>query len=416
MNLHKTKLAFASIICILIAFTVFAQDGVQNLAIVVNGLEDSKRSIHPSLSIVDLDAPDTKNAVENEIIRIGNAPNDVQIQGDLGYVVNTYSDNVQVIALRRRISLTEIATGDGTLPEKIAFVDESKAYVTCNGTDEVKVVDLNQRRVVKTIPVGSKPWGVTVLNGKAYVTNSAAVTDWTTFQTNYGDSSVTVIDTLTDTVLQTIPMPTNATNILTDGESRVLVQSTGDFGATLGTLVIIDANSDEVEKRVKLRLTPGPTPVINSQKQVFIGSFGGMLVYDLISGKFIHDRNDLLKEFGGGAGMAIDSDDNVYITVPDWSGGGQDDLRVMGPDYSLLKSYRVGTGASFVAIGQLGLSRVAVADVNNDGVVNIFDLVLVAGHFGEEGAAVIGDLNSDGIVNILDLAFISAHFGEQVIP
>ena len=411
MNLHKTKLTFVSIICILVAFTVFAQDGVQNLAIVANGLE------YPgSLSIVDLDAPDIKNAVANEIIQTGNTPNDVQIQGEFGYVVNTYSDNVQVINLRRRISLTEIATGDGSLPEKIAFADGTKAYVTCNGTDEVKVVDLNQRRVIKAIPVGSKPWGVTVLNGKAYVANSAAVTDWTTFQTNYGDSSVTVIDTLTDTVLQTIPMPINATDILTDGESKVLVLSTGDFSATLGTLVIIDANSDEVEKRVELRLTPGPTPVMNSQKRVFIGSRGGMLVYELISGKFIHDQNNLLQEFGGGLGMAIDPDDKVYITVPDWTGGGQDDLRVMAPDYSLLKSYRVGKGASFVAIGQLGASMVAQADVNNDGVVDIFDLVLVAGHFGEEGDAVIGDLNSDGIVNILDLVLISTHFGEQVIP
>ena len=416
MSLHKTKLAFASIICILIAFTVFAQDGVQNLAVVVNGLEDSDRSIHPSLSIVDLDAPDTKDAVANEIIRIGNAPNDVQIQGDLGYVVNTYSDNVQVIDLRRRVSLTEIATGNNTLPEKIAFVDESRAYVTCNGTDEVKVVDLNQRRVIKTISVGSRPWGVTVLNGKAYVANSAAVTDWTTFQTHYGDSSVTVIDTLTDTVLQTIPMPINATSILTDGESKVLVLSTGNYRDTLGTLVIINANRDEVEKRVKLGLTPGPTPVINSQKQVFIGSFGGMLVYELMSGKFIHDRNNLLKEFGRGFGMAIDPDDNVYIAAPDWSGGGGDELRVMGPDYSLLKSYRVGKGASFVAIGQLRPSTVALADINNDGVVNIFDLVLVANHFGEEGDAVIGDLNSDGIVNILDLVLVSNHFGAQIIP
>ena len=54
------------------------------------------------------------------------------------------------------------------------------------------------------------------------------------------------------------------------------------------------------------------------------------------------------------------------------------------------------------------LQAVRRGDINQDGVVNILDLVLVAKHFGENpttNAAV--DLNNDGIVNILDLVAIS---------
>ena len=52
-------------------------------------------------------------------------------------------------------------------------------------------------------------------------------------------------------------------------------------------------------------------------------------------------------------------------------------------------------------------------DVNDDGVVNIQDLVLVAGQFGESGEDLKGDLNGDGIVNIQDLVIVASHFGED---
>ena len=44
-------------------------------------------------------------------------------------------------------------------------------------------------------------------------------------------------------------------------------------------------------------------------------------------------------------------------------------------------------------------------DVNNDGIVNILDLTLVASRFGERSP----DINGDGIVNILDLVRIAQH-------
>ncbi len=52
-------------------------------------------------------------------------------------------------------------------------------------------------------------------------------------------------------------------------------------------------------------------------------------------------------------------------------------------------------------------------DVNDDGTVDIRDLVLVAGQLGESGENLTGDLNSDGIVNIQDLVIVASHFGED---
>ena len=51
-------------------------------------------------------------------------------------------------------------------------------------------------------------------------------------------------------------------------------------------------------------------------------------------------------------------------------------------------------------------------DLNEDGKINIQDLVLVAGEFGEVGVGLKGDVNGDGEVNILDLVLVASRFGE----
>ena len=52
-------------------------------------------------------------------------------------------------------------------------------------------------------------------------------------------------------------------------------------------------------------------------------------------------------------------------------------------------------------------------DVNDDGIVNIQDLVLVAAQLGESGEDLQGDLNRDGTVNIQDLVIVASHLGED---
>ena len=52
-----------------------------------------------------------------------------------------------------------------------------------------------------------------------------------------------------------------------------------------------------------------------------------------------------------------------------------------------------------------------ISDVNGDGIVNIQDLVLVSGQFGETGKN-SADVNGDGVVNIQDLVLVAGAFGE----
>ena len=55
-------------------------------------------------------------------------------------------------------------------------------------------------------------------------------------------------------------------------------------------------------------------------------------------------------------------------------------------------------------------SKKLAEDVNQDGVVNIIDLTLVASNFGKTGQN-DADVNGDGVVNIIDLTLVAAAFG-----
>ena len=356
----------------LIPNAVTAQNQINNLAIVVNGLSKPEVGISPSLSIVNLDEPDAARAVAKEEIPFGDIiPSDLIAQENLLYVVNQIRDPffdprggyVEVIDLQTRSTVGKISIDSDTTPKQIALVESSKAYVTGLYSDKVDVLDLNRYRVIKRIPAGQAPDGITVLNGKAYVANSAYVKEEGTWNVSYDDnSSVTVIDTANDTVLKTIPMPINTCGITNDGESKVIAVSAGvgDWivpGGIPGTIVIIDTATDEIADTIDLEKSAG-SPAVDSMKRLFISS-GGLLVYDLLGNQWLHGPENPFSDLGGVS--AIDQDDNLYITKSDWTGGGMDELYIVSPNAMLLETYRVGHGASGVALAQVETLMTAVS-------------------------------------------------------
>lgn len=395
----------------------FAQTEIENLAVAINALDKDDWNITSSLSIVDLDEPNLKHAVDSEIISIGGVPSDILIHGHLAYISNfdwlsDYThDSIIIVNLERREIIGVIPIQAGAYPQQLALVNSNKMYVTCDNTHQVHVVNIDSRSVSKVISDASfnKTTGITILNGKAYVTNPAWEWDAAAGKSIYHQSTVTVIDTQTDSVIKTIAMPINAGGILNDGDSTVIVKTTGNYSGITGKLVFIDTTTDEIIKTVDLKMTPGSF-AINSEKQLFIqGGWlsPGLLIYDVPSQEWIRDKDNTLEEFAGGSGMTFGLDGNLYIAKPDWTGSGMSILLVMGSDKSLIKTYHLGHGTDKVAVVQIVPRN---EDVNDDGFVEIKDLMIVAQDLGKTGEGLLSDVNGDGEVNILDLVLVAQHF------
>lgn len=412
---HSLLLTSALLFTLLVG-TVFGQADVQNLAVIVNALDKADLNITATLSLIDLDEPNEKRAVDREILPIGDVPSGLLVHGHLAYISRfdwisgVLSDNILIVNLERREIVGEIPIAPGAYPQRLALVNPNKMYVTCDNAHQVHVIDIPNRNVTKIItdPSFNKTTGITLLKGKVYVTNPAWEWDAEAGTSIYHDSSVTVIDPETDTVLKSIPMPINAGGILNDGESTVIVKTTGDYNLISGKLVLIDATTDEIVKTVDLKMTPG-TFAINSQKRLFIqGGWQnpGLLIYDVPTQKWIRDKDDALAEFAGGAGMAFGPDGNLYITKPDWTGGGLSTVLVMGPDETLRKTYQAGHGTDNIALAQI-VPR--PEDVNDDGFIDLADLTIASRYLGESGVGILADINGDGTVDIRDLVLISRH-------
>lgn len=91
--------------------------------------------------------------------------------------------------------VTTLAVGETSLEGVAIDKNTHRAYVANNGGDSVLVVDIISHTVVNEIPVGTAPLGVAIdpATKRVYVANS-------------GSNNVSVIDTTTNTVIATIPV------------------------------------------------------------------------------------------------------------------------------------------------------------------------------------------------------------------
>ncbi len=291
--------------------------------------------------------------IQKDIYNVGNAPNDVEVRGNSLYVINTLDSNLQIIDLDTGVS-DFVDLGEGSSPEKMAFVNDTTVYVTAGMANSVKVIDLAGKSVVKEIPVGTAPWGVEISQGKAYVVNSNY--DFANFVAREG--SVSVIDIGAGEVIQTIDVGVNSQEIALDTQGRLLVLCTGNYGDVMGSIIIIDPATDTASAPVDIGTIPSGIAVRDDGVAFitfsnFLTGESGLLSFDTNSGALTHSVASPLIPGIAGMGMATDSNNRLYIAVPDWDGSSKDKLLILDENDQLIGTHEIGDGggaASFVAV------------------------------------------------------------------
>lgn len=236
--------------------------------VVVNGLSSA-------MSVVDLGLPPsvTDHFGGNTL---GPNANRVVVRGSEAFVVNSgtfgsaENASVQVIDLTTGALVRTIPLPDGDNPWTMAFVNDFKAYVTNWLSDSVTVINpqlSGPSAVVGRIelPPISAPEGIVVYEGRAYTANTGL--DLGTFL--YGPGTVSVIDTITDTLVDADGDPSNGLDtpvflsgvnpqdLEVDGQGKLWVVCTGDWWSVFGSVDIVDLDSLSTEATIPVGGSPG---------------------------------------------------------------------------------------------------------------------------------------------------------------
>ena len=148
-----------------------------------------------------------------------------------------YNDSVSVINIGTNAVIDKVPVG--VKPWGISVSpDQSRVYVTNSGTNTVSVIDAQNDKVIATVGVGANPHGIAVNpNGNfVYVANTGPS------YTASGPNTVSVISTATNTVIATIPVGVDPLGVIISPDgSKVYV--TNELSSTVS---VIDTKTNSV--------------------------------------------------------------------------------------------------------------------------------------------------------------------------
>jgi len=182
----------------------------------------------------------------NVFRNLGDVGNDIAVQGDEVWMVINNSGIVEVLTASDQ---EEIAAIQVPTPRNIAF-DADYAYVTSwagayvtgsydeqfnysvtdysNPKGQVYRINLKTKEVAGSVEVGYQPEGLAVSGGKLYVANSGGISSQLPPSYAY-DNTVSVIDTKSFTVTQTMEVQVNLKNVYADTKGNIYVTTLGNY-------------------------------------------------------------------------------------------------------------------------------------------------------------------------------------------
>ena len=178
-------------------------------------------------------------------VPLGNVVQSMEIFDTLAYIVVNNGGKIEVVSAGTFKSKGTII--GLTSPRYFFGINGSKAYVS-DWPNNIAVVNPTTRKVTKTIATGKGPEQMVMVGKNVYVINSGG---WGI------DSTVTVIDTQTDTRIHTIQVGKRPTGIVTDGTGNIWVMCSGkgfngwpSAGDSEGQLTRINSSTFAVDKEI----------------------------------------------------------------------------------------------------------------------------------------------------------------------
>lgn len=175
---------------------------------------------------------------------LGDVGNDIKVYRNTVWIAVNNSGLIEVI---KALNEKHIATITVPNCRNIAFHD-GKAYVSSyagavyGGNDikgSVYMIDIASMSVTNKIEVGYQPEGLAVNNGKLYVANGGG------FHSGY-DNTVSVIDLSERKVVKTIEVAKNLKELFADDKGNIWLSALGDYYSVHSGIYRVNGSTDKV--------------------------------------------------------------------------------------------------------------------------------------------------------------------------
>ncbi len=269
-----------------------------------------------SITYYDLATRQAKEALSD----FGTIVQSIELDGNFGYIASNTSSNVDILDLSTNTRVGQIR--EVGQPRYISVVGTDKAYVTEHlGSGRVKILDLRSRTAMAsdTISTGYKPEDIAVVGDRAFIANHG-----------YGrDSTLTVIDTQTDTAIETIDLGCDGPRhlevdrqrdlwVFCTGSTRYNSDFTQIIERTNGAVVVVNPQTSMILNSIELSHQigssgPGQDSYYSSEsEEIFlIHSDGAMvLVFDATTNTYKESISFVGDERVGG--LVYDATDRLF--------------------------------------------------------------------------------------------------------
>jgi len=204
--------------------------------------------LNGSISLYNLLTDSIQNCIfesANPPQKTGDVVQSMGIANNKGFIIINGSNLVKIVNLNNFKQVAELTVN---YPRYFLQVDSNKAYIT-NGSfaGYIQIVNLSNSTITDSIPVGNGPENLLKTDKYVYVANSGG---W------INDSTVSVIDVNTDKEIAKIVVGENPCDLVIDAESNIWVICKGYYDTNYlrgeSKIVKINHSTNQVEKSFKV--------------------------------------------------------------------------------------------------------------------------------------------------------------------
>ena len=194
---------------------------------------------------------------------LGDVVQSISLFDNRAFIAVNNSQKMEVVSLQ---NFKRLATINGLSSPRYFVGNGNKGYISDWISNKVYVLNLNSYQIIDTIPTGSGPEEMAIVNNKLFVCNSGGFGD---------DSTITVVDINSNSVITNITTPLNPSSIKLDKDGNIWALCKGSLGSDFtptpddaaGALIQINPSNNVIEQQFTFAYNSHPVKMqINKTK------------------------------------------------------------------------------------------------------------------------------------------------------